>query len=234
MEELDAVVGVESGDEENFEHDDRAGQEEAEIVDMSETTTGVEDQQNREALVAALEDYDIDKELTGANKKREADAIIKIVAENATEAASTLAELDPSVGKAVSSGIEAASKGFKQGRTVARVLRQVGRDEDLHGFNANKSAINKAKRRHTLAVNVFQRVKGLNALDLENVDPGTATPEQVQSILPRYETMDDTITAMGTGYNPLLEAKDADAMVAVMRGGFYRSGGKEDDDDDDD
>lgn len=237
MDDLESIVDVESGETEMFEHE-RDAMDDVSIVDMSETTTQEEEEANGEELISALEDYDIDKELTGANKKRETDAVIKIVTDNAIPVVQALTELEPTVGASVSKGIGTAVKMFKSGRSGAKKARQFGRNHGLRGFNANKSDTNKAARRHTLAVNTFKRVKNLNALNLESMDPVSASPEQCQTVLQPYGTMQDTVEAMGMGYKPMLDAEDSDSMVGVMRNGFYRDRGEEpeeeEDDDDDD
>ena len=230
---LESITDMTTGETEYFGQQEDS-EDEITIVDMSRTTTPEEDEETRQKMLEALEDYDIEKELTGANKKREADAIIKIVSEDVTTFSGAFLKLDPTTGTAVAKGMEQAVKGVKQGRKMGAKIRQFGRNRGLAGFDANKSDYNKSVRRHTLAVGVYERVKRLNSLNLEAVDPITSTPEDYQKIMPPYEWVGGTLDAMGVEYDSMLEAQDSDAIVSVMRGGFYRNGGKEEEEDDDD
>lgn len=175
-----------------------------------------------------LEDYDVAKELTGANKKRGVSAISNIVGD-AIGFVGGLTQLIPSgAGNAVATGISAAFAVAGIGKTAIKAARQVGRNQGLAGFSANKSTSNKKTRRHRLALIAYGRIKCLNKLGLETMEPEEADPQRranIRGTLSVYEKYNAWVGAMGVSKGALYRAETSDEMVEIMRNGFYREKG---------
>ncbi len=185
--------------------------------------TGLDDKQ--EEAVRDLEDYDVTKELTGANKKRRREGIVNLILQDAVGFATALAALDPSgMGSGIGASINAAVGIGMLGKKITTSVRQHGRDKGREGYNVNKSTANKEQRRHNLSVIMFDRIQELGKYDFDTIKPETTNKDEVAKVvsgLPGFETMDDRITAMGVA-GPLLRAGNAVEMVKIMRKGFYR------------
>lgn len=179
----------------------------------------------KEEAVQALEDYDVTKELTGANKKRRREGIVNLILQDAVGFATSLASLDPTgMGSGIGAGINAAVGIGMLGKKVTTSVRQLGRNQGWEGFDQNKSTENKEQRRHNLAVVMFDRIVDLGKYEFDKINPEKTNEVEFSNVekgIPHFEDMDDRITAMGVA-GPLLRAGNAVEMVKVMRQGFYR------------
>lgn len=178
------------------------------------------------ALRRGLEDYDVTKELTGANKKRLKSGYFSLLTEDLAGFVSGISNLIPSpYGASIAAGINMAMGMAKLGKAAVVVGRQAGRNLGLKGFSKNKSTYNKMVRRHNLATTVFTRIKELNGWGLETRNPDESDPKELaftKSGLAEYEKYDTWVEAMGISYGRLYHSKDAAEMVEHMRDGFYR------------
>ena len=178
-------------------------------------------------LLDALEDYDIVKELTGANKKRQRQGILDLVFGDAVAFGTSLAALDPTVGALVGNSINLAVGVGTAVKEVVAFLRQIGRNHGWKGCDENKSDANKLKRRHTLAVNLFQRLQGLEKEKITEINPDTTEETEVSKArqgLEKYRLMSDQVNALGVGYGPLMRAQTTREVLDTIRSGFYRDG----------
>lgn len=204
-----------------------AGTHKARKQRLDEKTAEMRTAGGDEALVSSLEDYDVTKELTGANEKRLRESVVGIVVNDLGGIATSLAGLDPSgIGGATATGINAALGLGQLAKTAIVATRTAGRNKGWTGFDINKSDQNKMARRHNLAVTTFDRLKSLSNFNLKTVPESTTNAEEIGKVkdgLPLYKTMEDRISSMGVGYGPLLRVgANGDEMVKLMRKGFYR------------
>lgn len=178
-------------------------------------------------LLDALEDYDMVKELTTANKHRQRQGILDIVFGDAVNFATSLASLDPTVGSLVGNSIRMAVGVGNAAKGIASFIRTQGRNRGWRGYDENKSDTNKLKRRHTLAVNFFQRLQDLSKEKITDVSPDTTEVAEVAKArqgLEKYRIMSDRVDALGVGYGPLMRARTSREVLETIRGGFYREG----------
>lgn len=183
---------------------------------------------DKDEALAALEDYDITNELTQAAHKRRKEGIINLITKDIVGIGTALAMIDPTaLGGAIGSGLNAAI-GFGLMIKKSRVTdRQRRRDKGKGGADINKSTRNKIRRRHHLAVLMYERLGKLKDYGIEEVEPDNATEEekkQIEKGVGPYEVMEDRISAMGVAA-PLYRAESASGMVDIMRRGFYRDSG---------
>ena len=170
-------------------------------------------------LLTDLEDYDVTKELTSANKKRARQGALDLIFKDATGIATSLATLDPTglgagIGAAISTSVAA---GYVAKGVVVKG-RQMARNRGLFGADVNKSDANKKQRRHNLAVIMYDRL-----LDLKNTKliEDYKDPKAVPNV-EKYKDMEDRINALGVAGPLFRAAKDPNEMLTVMRKGFYR------------
>ena len=178
-------------------------------------------------LLDALEDYDMVKELTAANKHRQRQDILNIVFGDAVSFGASLASLDPTVGALVGNSIRLAVGVGNGVKAAATFLRTQGRNRGWSGFDENKSDANKLQRRHTLAVNFFQRLQDLSKEKITDVSPDTTEVDEVAKArqgLEKYRIMSNRVDALGVGYGPLMRAQTTRQVLETIRSGFYREG----------
>ena len=186
--------------------------------------------QAQEEAVRDLEDYDITKELTSANKKRRREGVTDLVFKDAVGFGAALANLDPTgMGSAVGAAVTAAVGVGYLGKSVGSYIRQKARNHGFSGADLNKSEENKKQRRHNLAVIMYDRIMELADTQVASItDPANVTQEQRTAInsgaMQKFDKMNERINAMGVA-GPFLRAHTAPEMVKVMRQGFYRDSG---------
>ncbi len=180
---------------------------------------------------AQMEDYDVASELSSANKKRMKYGIIDIICKDATGIATSLATLDPTgLGASIGASISAVVAAAYGGRSLFNKARQKLRNRNMFGTDVNKSEENKAQRRHNLAVIIFDRMAAIrkhhyvNGIAADTTDEGNL--KKVREAIPKYQTMEENISALGVG-GPLLRVAGNSSeasmrMVRVIREGFYR------------
>lgn len=184
----------------------------------------------QEEAIRDLEDYDITKELTSANKKRRREGVTDLVLKDAVGLGAALANLDPTgMGSTVGAAVTAAVGAGYLGKSVGAYLRQKARNHGFGSADLNKSDANKRQRRHNLAVILYDRIVELADTQVASIDdPARVTPDQRAAIskgaLQTFEKMDERINAMGVA-GPFLRSHSAPEMVKVMRQGFYRDSG---------
>lgn len=208
--------------------DDKTGKARNKRLDevTSDQKRGGNESEEEQGLRRSLEDYDVAKELTGANEKRLKESIINIFANDALSFIGGLAAMDPEgIGSGICASIQSALAAAGFAKKIVVAGRQLGRNKGFKGFSSNKSDHNKKVRRHNLAVTTFERIKELNDYNLESIDPATTDQgeaDQVRQGLGAYQMVGARLVAMGSGYGPVSRAKSAQEMVNVMRNGFYR------------
>ena len=186
--------------------------------------------ESQEAAVRDLEDYDITKELTSANKKRRREGAVNLVFKDAAGFASALAGLDPTgLGSAIGASISAVVGLGYAGKAAVTSIRQAMRNHGVGGADLNKSDANKRQRRHNLAVIMYDRIMELantRAASIENPDSADDAQRIAVhgGVLDQFDVMNDRVGAMGVSA-AFLHAHSAPEMVSVMRQGFYRDSG---------
>lgn len=170
-------------------------------------------------LLTDLEDYDVTKELTSANKKRARQGALDLIFKDAVGIATSLATLDPTglgagVGAAISTSVAA---GYVAKAAVVKG-RQMARNSGRFGADVNKSDANKKQRRHNLAVIMYDRLLNLKKTPLIEDFNHTDAVANVE----KYKTMDERISALGVAGPLFRAAGDPNEMLTVMRKGFYR------------
>lgn len=180
------------------------------------------------------ENLAISQELALTNKHRISNSVYDIVMGDFVDLGKTIVALIPAIGgEATAAGISLAQTGVSLGRRGIRALRQYGRDHGWKGFSSNKSTYNKKVRRHRLAVMLYKHIKNLSTYGIDQADAngGTGhTEEQLKNFrtaLTEYPIVGHQISALQVGYYHLHRAENADAMVALMREGFYASGSED-------
>ena len=187
-----------------------------------------EERAKQKELIHSLEDYDVTKELTSANKKRATQGIVDLILKDAVGIGTSLATLDPTgLGAGIGPSINmTVSAGYlvKEG---ASKVRGMARKHNWLGADLNKSEDHKAQRRHNLAVIMYDRMRKLKKHHYANLIKENGTEDEIGGSVDAFKTMDQRITAMGIA-GPLFRAandKNQAEMLKVMRQGFYRENG---------
>lgn len=170
-------------------------------------------------LLTDLEDYDVTKELTSANKKRARQGALDLIFKDATGIATSLATLDPTgMGAGIGAAISASVAAGYVAKDAVVKGRQMARNSGRFGADVNKSDANKKQRRHNLAVIMYDRL-----LDLKNTEliEDYSNPKAVTNV-EKYKDMEDRINALGVAGPLFRAAQDPNEMLTVMRKGFYR------------
>lgn len=194
------------------------------------TNAGAALTEAQEEAVRDLEDYDITKELTSANKKRRREGVTDLVFKDVVGLGAALANLDPTgMGSTVGAAVTAAVGAGYLGKSVGSYIRQKARNHGIGSADLNKSEANKKQRRHNLAVVMYDRIMELADTQVASIDdPAHVTPEQRTAInkgaLQNFDKMNERINAMGVA-GAFLRSHTAPEMVKVMRQGFYRDSG---------
>ena len=178
--------------------------------------------QKEDENIRDLEDYDVTKELTSANKKRARQGLTDIVFKDAAGIATSLATLDPTgMGAGIGAAISAIVGVGYLTKDVVVKGRQVARNSGRFGADVNKSDANKKQRRHNLAVIMYDRLNELKEKHAPNLtdDPKNTA---AQASLAAFTTMEERITALGVAGPLFRAAADHSEMLKVMRKGFYR------------
>lgn len=177
------------------------------------------------AEIEQHQEADVVKELGSANIKRGRRGILEMVTEGMNIAGS-LASIDPTYGKIVGLSLSAISLGTNTAVKGGNWARQRFRNRGWLGTNVNKSSSNKEVRRHHLAVSLYRNMKDLNKLGLRAMEPAsintTETVDKASSSINRFRDVKSRVDAMDINIHPMVAASSGDAVVDMLRKGFYR------------
>ena len=185
------------------------------------------DPSQKNLYLRSMEDYAITKELTGANQKRRNESMFNIAIEELGPVLST-SLLFAGPGGVIAGGVmDAVFSSLKAVKIVKHYGTKLGYKLKAPFLDPLKSPIEKLRKRHTLAVYMYDRLRDLapHEAAIGAIPKTTRDPRQVAAVrdyLPERRIQKDRITAMGVDQEKMAAAPDAPAMLEIMRKGFYR------------